>query len=251
MRGGWATPGQGEGIWGSAGMASDGNGVFALTGNNTPGRDHALRQRGGGAHHRPGDDRPIRTIPTSWQTMDIGDADLGASNPVYVTLPGSTPSKILAVVSKDGHLYLLDATALGGMGGQKVDFMVASGTMAIHTAVAAYTTAKGLYVTFGTEPGAVCPGGGSENIMSVLIAPGSPPKPSVAWCAPLAGKVTGPISTTTDGTSEVVVWYMNNGKLNGVDGDTGRGDLHQQQQLRGHRAVDLTDRRQGPDRRGR
>jgi hypothetical protein len=33
--------------------------------------------------------------------------------------------------------------------------------------------------------------------------------------------VTGPISTTTDGISDVVIWYMNNGKLNGVDGDTG------------------------------
>ena len=220
MRGGWATSGQGEGIWGSAGMASDGNGVFALTGNNTPkmtthfDSEEAVRITGHGT-------LSDSYYPTSWHTMDNGDADLGASNPVYVTLAGSTPSKILVVVSKDGHMYLLDATALGGMGGQKVDFMVASGTMAIHTAVAAYTTAKGLYVTFGTDTGALCPGGGSKNIMSVLIAPGSPPKPSVAWCSPLAGKVTGPISTTTDGTNDVVVWYMNNGKLNGVDGDTG------------------------------
>jgi hypothetical protein len=220
MRGAWATAGQGEGIWGSAGMASDGNGVFALTGNNTAhvtthaDSEEAVRITGMGT-------MTDSFYASSWQTMDTGDADLGASNPVYVTLAGSTPSKILAVVSKDGHLYLLDATALGGKGGQKVDFMVANGTMAIHTAVAAYTTAKGLYVTFGTNTGALCPGGGSENIMSVLIAPGSPPKPSVAWCAPLAGKVTGPISTTTDGTSDVVVWYMNNGKLNGVDGDTG------------------------------
>jgi hypothetical protein len=220
MRGAWATAGQGEGIWGPAGMASDGNGVFALTGNNTArvtthaDSEEAVRVTGLGT-------MTDSFYASSWQTMDSGDADLGASNPVYVTLPGATPSKLLVVVSKDGHMYLLDATALGGMGGQKVDFMVANGTMAIHTAVAAYTTAKGLYVTFGTNTGAACPGGGSENIMSVLIAPGSPPKPSVAWCAPLAGKVTGPISTTTDGTSDVVVWYMNNGKLNGVDGDTG------------------------------
>jgi hypothetical protein len=221
MRGAWATAGQGEGIWGSAGMASDGNGVFALTGNNTAAgvtthadSEEAVRITGMGT-------MSDSFYASSWKTMDSGDADLGASNPVYVTQTGSTPSKMLVVVSKDGHMYLLDATALGGMGGQKVDFMVANGTMAIHTAVASYTTAKGLYVTFGTNTGALCPGGGSENIMSVLIAPGSPPKPSVAWCAPLSGKVTGPISTTTDGTSDVVVWYMNNGKLNGVDGDTG------------------------------
>jgi hypothetical protein len=220
MRGAWATAGQGEGIWGPAGMASDGNGVFALTGNNTArvtthaDSEEAVRITGMGT-------MTDSFYASSWQTMDSGDADLGASNPVYVTLPGATPSKILVVVSKDGHMYLLDATKLGGMGGQKVDFMVANGTMAIHTAVASYTTAAGLYVSFGTNTGALCPGGGSENIMSVLIAPGSPPKPSVAWCAPLSGAVTGPISTTTDGTNNVIVWYMNNGKLNGVDGDTG------------------------------
>ena len=220
MRGAWATAGQGEGIWGSAGMASDGNGVFALTGNNTQrvtthaDSEEAVRVTGLGT-------LADSFYASSWQTMDTGDADLGASNPVYVTLAGATPSKMLVVVSKDGHMYLLDATALGGMGGQKVDFMVANGTMAIHTAVASYTTAKGLYVTFGTNTGALCPSGGNQDIMSVLIAPGSPPAPSVAWCAPLSGKVTGPISTTTDGTNDVVVWYMNNGKLNGVDGDTG------------------------------
>jgi hypothetical protein len=218
--GGWATGGQGEGIWGAAGMASDGNGVFALTGNNTQrvtthlDSEEAVRITGLGT-------LADSFYASGWQSMDSGDADLGASNPVYVELPGATPSKILAVVSKDGHLYLLDAGALGGKGGQKVDYMVANGTMAIHTAVAAYKTAKGLYITFGTNSGAICPSGGNQNIMSILVAPGAPPKPSVAWCAPLSGPVTGPISTTTDGTNEVVVWYMNSGQLMGVDGDTG------------------------------
>jgi hypothetical protein len=218
--GGWATGGQGEGIWAAGGMASDGTGVFALTGNNTPkltthyDSEEAVRITGLGT-------RSDLFYATSWHSMDMGDADLGASNPVYVELSGATPSKMLVVISKDGHMYLLDAGSLGGMGGQKVDFMVANGTMAIHTAVASYKTAAGLYVVFGTDSGAVCPSGGGKNIVSVLIAPGSPPKPSVAWCAPLSGPVTGPISTTTDGTSDVVVWYMNNGKLAGVDGDTG------------------------------
>jgi hypothetical protein len=218
--GGWSSGGQGEGIWAAGGMASDGTGVFALTGNNTQrvtthlDSEEAVRITGLGT-------LSDSFYASSWQTMDSGDADLGASNPVYIQLAGATPSKILAVVSKDGHMYLLDAGALGGKGGQKVDFMVANGTMAIHTAVASYKTAAGTYVVFGTDTGAICPSGGGKNIVSVLIAPGSPPKPSVAWCAPLSGPVTGPISTTTDGTSDVVVWYMNNGKLAGVDGDTG------------------------------
>ncbi len=218
--GGWATGGQGEGIWAAGGMASDGNGVFALTGNNTAGAtthldaEEAVRITGMGT-------KADAFYPTSWKSMDDGDADLGASNPVYFELPGATPSKILAVVSKDGNLYLLDAAHLGGMGGQKVAFPVASGAMSVHTAVATYTTANGRYVVFGTDTGAMCPGGGGKSIVSVLIPAGAPPAPSVAWCAPLSGPVTGPISTTTDGTHDVVVWYMNNGKLNGVDGDAG------------------------------
>jgi len=220
MMGGWATGGQGEGIWAAGGMASDGTGVFALTGNNTAGvtthldSEEAVRVTGLGT-------LTDSFYASPWKTMDSSDADLGASNPVYFELSGATPSKVLAVVSKDGHLYLLDAAHLGGMGGQKVDFMVANGTMSIHTAVASYTTAKGRYVVFGTDGGAVCPGGASQAVVSVLIAPGAPPAPQVAWCAPLSGSTTGPISTTTDGTNDVVVWYMNGGKLNGVDGDTG------------------------------
>jgi len=221
--GGWATGGQGEGIWAAGGMASDGNGVFALTGNNTVGStthldaEEAVRITGMGT-------KADAFYPTSWKTMDNGDADLGASNPVYFELPGATPAKIVAVVSKDGNLYLLDAANLGGMGGQKVAFRVANNAMAVHTAVATYTTAQGRYVVFGTDTGALCPSGSGtsvKSIVSVLIPPGGPPAPSVAWCAPLSGPVTGPIATTTDGTHDVVVWYMNNGKLNGVDGDAG------------------------------
>lgn len=221
--GGWTTGGQGEGIWAAAGMASDGNGVFALTGNSTVGAtthldsEEAVRVTGMGT-------KSDAFYPTTWKSMDGSDADLGASNPVYFELPGATPSKILAVVSKDGNLYLLDAGNLGGMGGQKVAFPVATGTMAVHTAVATYTTTKGRYVVFGTDTGAMCASGGGsggKSIISVLIPPGAPPVPSIAWCAPLSGPVTGPIATTTDGTHEAIVWYMNNGKLSAVDADTG------------------------------
>jgi hypothetical protein len=101
--------------------------------------------------------------------------------------------------------------------------MVASaGAMSIHTAPAAYKSSQGLHVVFSTDTGALCPpGGGGQSIVSVLIPPGAPPVPKVAWCAPLAGPTTGPISTTTGGTDEVIVWYMSGGFLTAVDGDTG------------------------------
>ncbi len=229
MRGAWATTDQGEGIWAAGGMASDGTGVFAATGNRTG-------PNAGSATH--GDSEEIVKItglgtlnrsnattyfPASWRTMDNADADFGAINPVYVEVPGATPSTLIVAIAKDGHFYLLNSKNLGGMGGHVVDFMVANGTMAIHTVPTAYTTAQGVHVAFSTDSGAICPSGmpSGKVVMSVLIPAGAPPMPQVEWCATLAGAVTAPIATTTDGKNEAVVWFMSNGRLTGVDGDTG------------------------------
>jgi hypothetical protein len=217
-RGAWATGGQGEGIWQAGGMASDGTSIFTPTGNRTGG--------GGGAHQDSEEvvritglgTRADAYFPSRWSTMDGQDADMSANNPVYITSPGP----YVVQISKDGHLYLLDPANLGGMDGHKVDFTVSSGAMSIHTAPGAYRTAMGTHIVFSTDSGAMCPGGGGgQSVMSVLIPAGSPPAPSVAWCASLSGKVTAPIATTTDGQANAIVWFMNNGKLMGVDGDSG------------------------------
>jgi hypothetical protein len=225
MMGAWATGGQGEGIWAPGGMASDGNGVFALTSNSTTrttthlDSEEAVRITGLGT-------LADSFYSSDWQAMDSADADLGANQPLYIEVPGATPSKMVVAISKNGHLYLLDAAHLGGMGGQKVDFQVAGSAgnegMLIHTVPASYVTSQGMHVVFSTDSSANCPSGsgGGAVVMSVLIPAGAPPKPSVEWCAAASG-TPGPISTTTDGTNETVVWFVNNGKLNGVDGDTG------------------------------
>jgi hypothetical protein len=227
MVSGWVTGGQGEAIWAAGGMASDGNGIFAITGNNTGGAtthmdsEEALRLTGMASFTRSNDNA---FFPTSWQTMDTGDADLGANSPVYLPASGSTPA-MLVVISKDGHMYLLDPAHLGGSNGSTplVDFMVANGTMAIHTVPAAYKTAMGTYVTFSTDTGAKCSGGGNGGsaVMSVLIPPGSTPKPQAAWCNTISGGPSAPIATTTDGTANPIVWIMSGNKLMGYDGDTG------------------------------
>jgi hypothetical protein len=226
--GAWATLGQGEGIWAAGGMASDGNGVFAVTGNSTVGAsdrassdsEEVVRITGLGTLDRNNNNL---YFPSSWKQMDSQDADFGSSSPVYIEVPGATPSKYVAAVSKDGHLYLLDSANLGGMAGHKVDFMVAGTGMSLHTAMAAYTTGMGVHVVFSTDGQGMCPSGGPSGkvIMSVSIPAGSPPAPKVAWCAALSGTVTAPIATTTDGTNEAVVWFMNGGKLTAVDGDSG------------------------------
>jgi hypothetical protein len=222
MVSGWATAGQGEGIWAAGGMASDGDGVFAATGNRTG---------GGGADHQDSEEvvrvtglgtKGATFFPSRWQAMDGSDADLGSVNPMFVQQAGSTPANMVAQLSKDGHLYLLDANSLGGMDGHKVDFTVAASGMSIHTAPASYRTAQGLYVVFSTDGGAMCPGGGGgHSIVSVRIAAGNPPVPTVAWCGSLSGATTGPIATTTDGQADAIVWYISGGKLIGLDGDTG------------------------------
>jgi hypothetical protein len=231
MKGGWATGGQGEGIWAAAGMASDGNGVFASTGNRTG---------GGGSTHMDSEavvritglgtraDIYYPTTPMSgstprWQAMDSADADMASVNPVYMEVPGATPSKIVAQLSKDGHLYLLDAANLGGADGHKVDFTVAGSGMSIHTAPAAYRTAMGSYFVFSTTSNAnMCPGGVSGRaVVAVKIGAASPPKPSIAWCAPMSSVTTGPIATTTNGTDNAIVWFTSGSSLVGVDGDTG------------------------------
>ena len=216
MRGAWATGGQGEGIWQAGGLASDGTSVFTPTGNRTGGSgahqdsEEVVRITGLGT-------RADAFYPSRWSTMDGQDADMSANSPVYITSPGP----YVVQISKDGHLYLLDPANLGGQDGFKVDFTVASGAMAIHTAPAAYRTAMGTHVVFSTDSGAQCPSGGGKSVVSVLIPAGNPPAPSVAWCVAQSGPVTAPIATTTDGQANAIVWFMNNGKLMGVDGDTG------------------------------
>ena len=223
MKGGWATGGQGEGIWAAAGLASDGNGVFASTGNRTG---------GGGSTHQDSEavvritglgTRADTYFLSRWSSMDGADADMASVNPVYVEQPGSTPSKMVLQLSKDGHLYILDAANLGGMDGHKRDFVVAASGMSIHTAPAAYRTAQGLYFVFSTTSGAnMCPGNVSGRaVVAVRLDPGSPPTPSIAWCAAMSSVTTGPIATTTDGNADGMVWFMSGGLLKGVDGDTG------------------------------
>jgi hypothetical protein len=227
-KGGWATLGKGEAIWAAGGLASDGNGVFAVTGNSTSkasdraasDSEQVVRITGLGTFNRT---NANLYYPASWKAMDSSDADFGASNPIYIT----KPAKYVVAIAKDGHFYLLDPANLGGMGGHVVDFQVSTGAMSVKTAPAAYTTAKGTHIVFSTESGAMCPGGGTsgKNIVSVIVPTSSPVMPTIAWCAPMTGgngtQTTSPIATTTDGTNEAIVWYMNNGKLTGVDGDTG------------------------------
>jgi hypothetical protein len=221
MAAAWSTGGQGEAIWASGGMASNGNGVFAVTGN----------ANGGGATHLDSEEvvhvtgmaQVDRThgifYPTNWRDMDGRDLDFGAVSPVVITVPGATPPTLVAATAKNGHFYLLDPSNLGNPtmgGGALVDYMIAGDGMSIRAAQAAYVSTTGVHVVMNAS-NTNCPMGMSGGVISVLVGAGMPPTAKVAWCA---GGGQSPIATSTDGIHETIVWNYNGG-LKGYDGDTG------------------------------
>jgi len=229
----WSTPGKGEAIWAAGGFASDGTAIFPVTGNSMVSGGPASRDvtnseavlRITGMAQFDGTDKS-EFYPAQWKSMDNADADLGGSNSTLVTIPGSTPEKVVVAIGKDGRFFLLDPNNLGGQDGSIVELEVASTSQpamgAVKTVPTAYQTAKGTYVAFTADSGPMCPSQiNGKAIVAVRITPGAPPTADVAWCAPGPNPSSAPIATTSDGKSDAIVWYINGGQLKGVDGDTG------------------------------
>ncbi len=224
----WATGDMGGGIWASGGLASDGTSVFAATGNYVPllsapathtDSEEIVRVTGMGTkadYFYPGNN--------DWAAFDKADADMGSNNPMVINVAGATPSKLIAAIAKGGQGYLLDAASMHGSttsgGGEKATFSLSNGSSSVYGAPASYKTATGTYIVMMSSKAAACPGGGTGNqMMAVRIAP-NPLAASVVWCAATSSS-TNPIATTSDGSSDAIVWYVSGGKLMGVDGDTG------------------------------
>ena len=88
---------------------------------------------------------------------------------------------------------------------------------------AVYSLVGSTYVAL-QGPGVSCPAPASEHQLTVLkISSGNRPTITQAWC----GKVSGagsPIVTTSDGTSDPIVWMVGaegDNRLHGFKGDTG------------------------------
>ena len=217
----WATGGVGEAIWAAGGMASAGDGVFAVTGNSITGAaTHADSEE---VVHVTGMAQVNRTTgifyPGSWRSMDGTDADFGSSSPVAVSLGAQT---VIAAVTKNGMFFLLDPANLGGMDGQlaKIDIAPETIPMSARAALAGYTSNTGVHVVMNAGNTMMyCPmGTKNTGMISIALAAGAKPSASVAWCT--GGGETSPIATSTDGKNETIVWFYDGG-LNAVDGDTG------------------------------
>jgi outer membrane protein assembly factor BamB len=231
---GWATGARGGGSWAPSGLASDGVSVFAATGNTFGARTWA----GGEAilRFQPGPvfsgQAPDFFAPSNWKSLDAADLDLGGTGPLLLDFTGGTPSGLVVAMSKSGVAYLLDRSNLGGIGtgngrtGEGVfSTQVADGEI-INSPIT-YATPQGTFVVFhghGGAQGSNCPAGQGGDLVALKLVSGAPPALITAWCVDSLGQGS-PIATSTDGSSEVIVWSAGaegSGRLHGWDAETGQ-----------------------------
>jgi hypothetical protein len=218
----WVASAEGGAVWAPGGIAFDGTSIFVATGNTSG----ATTWNNGEAILRlaPGpsfSNAPANYFaPADWQTLDENDLDIGGTQPVIFNLSGGSPSQLAMALGKNGTAYLLNRMNLGGIGGAIASKRVSSSP--IITTPAVYPVSGDVMVAFKGR-GTGCPSGTSGDLTSMTISPGSPPNFSVTWCAMQNG-MGSPIVTTTDGTSNPIVWSIGaegDGRLHGFDGKTG------------------------------
>jgi hypothetical protein len=218
----WAT-GTNNGIWGGAiwgvgGVASDGGNPFVTTGNtwtdgNWSGGEAVIRFQPGPIFSGSPSDY---WAPTNWHSLDLGDLDLGGSGPLLVDVPGATPSSLVVALGKDGNAYLLNRSNLGGITAPVASFHVTDQNMM--QAAATYRTNQGTYVA--------CRAGRFE-LFTFRITATNPPAIVDAWSVNRNG-CGSPFVTSTDGTSNMIVWVVGtpdhccgDQRLHGYNGGTG------------------------------
>jgi hypothetical protein len=219
---------RGGGIWGVSGPSSDGVSVFVATGNTFGTTTWAFGEavlRFQSSANFTGQTQDY-FAPSNWKALDDADLDIGASNPIVVDVPDATPRQLVVQFGKNGVVYLLDRSNLGGIGrgdgrtGEGLNSVPISAT-GVTSAGAAYTTPAGTFVT--VRGGSGCLGGNTGDLTAIKITPTSPPNAVVTWCANGDGNGS-PIVTTPDGKSDFTVWQVGaeiTNQLRGFDGETG------------------------------
>jgi PQQ-like domain len=216
----WSTRARGGGIWAPAGISAVGHSLFVATGNTFG----AANWSDGEAvfHlspdlHRSGDKRHY-FAPPDWQALDQRDLDLGGTAPLPLAIGNQA---FILALGKDGRAYLLDQNNLGGIGGSIAVQTVSR--QPIRTAPAVYSTASSVYVAL-QAPGVSCPTLSYNHQLTVLkIAVNEQPTIAQAWCGNVSGAGS-PIVTTSDGSSDPIVWMLGaegDNRLHGFKGDTG------------------------------
>ena len=220
----YRTRDQGVAIWGPSGIASDGAHLYVTTGNGFGGAEwgdsEAVLRLSPGPVFDPTDPNNYFT-PTNWRDLDKADLDLAGTEPVLVDLPGVAHGQLAVALGKNGMMYVVDRTALGGVGGALLTMNVASN--AIINAAASYHTARGTYVVFKGN-GVNCPAGTSGTLTALRLLPTQPLNAEVAWCASYNGLGSPMVTQTVLGGGDTIVWVVGSEgdkMLHGFDGDDG------------------------------
>jgi hypothetical protein len=211
----WVTTSLKSGIWTPGGIASDGTNLYVATGNapggTTPwgGSEAVIRLQPGPVFSGSTTDY---WVPASWQSLDSGDTDLGGTNPIIVDVPGATPSALVVAIGKDRNAYLLNRTNLGGITTPVAQANVS--TSLVINSPATYRTSQDTYVALRPASG---------TLTAFRITATSPPTIATGWSVASTGR-TSPFVTSTDGTSNPIVWAYGHGtnqRLFGYNGETG------------------------------
>jgi len=217
-----ATNNHGGAIWGVGGIASDGKNPFVTTGNtfspsNWEGGEAVIRFQPGPIFSGSPSDY---WAPLDWLELDILDFDLGGCGPLLVDVPGATPSRLVVALGKNTVGYLLNRDNLGGISLPVAQSSVDPGNSIIQAAVT-YRTEQDTYVAFRAT---------KEKLSTFRITATNPPTILSGWSATRTnGGCGSPFVTTTDGSSNPIVWVMGTAgwgiegdqRLHGYDGETG------------------------------
>ncbi len=211
----WVATSLKSGIWTPGGIASDGTNLYVATGNapggTSPwgGSEAVIRLQAGPVFSNTTTDY---WVPTSWQALDSGDTDLGGTNPLIVDVPGATPSALVVAIGKDRNAYLLNRANLGGITTPVAQANVSTGL--VINSPATYRTTQDTYVALRPVSG---------TLTAFRITATSPPTIATGWSVASLGR-TSPFVTSTDGTSNPIVWAYGHGtnqRLFGYNGETG------------------------------
>jgi hypothetical protein len=254
--GAWATRGGGGAIWSPGGFASDGDGVIITTGNNYGGNVPATWMDSEGIIRLSGLalTKKDAYMPERWKAMDQDDQDMSSSSVLLLDVPGAMPPKYAVTVSKDAHLYFLDASKLGTAltgtgGGQTLDLILTNSNHSARISPVSYQTASGLHIAITVDRGPYigCPAtstadGSLAALIGLTVTAGSPATVKIDWCTPIGGpssqdnatiknRSASPLVTTTDGKANPIVWVAGSTAqtaintpatmLYGIDGETG------------------------------
>ncbi|HSZ83660.1 MAG TPA: hypothetical protein VLA14_15350, partial [Polyangia bacterium] len=231
--GGWSASGDRSGLWQGGGLASDGTSMYATTSNGSDGThqdsEEVVRITGMGTSSHNATDV---FFPSSWHSWDGQDNDFGASSPLVVSFSGACQAMVVSP-SKPGHLFFLNPTNLGGANGNTPlrELVLATNSTpngeykVFYAAPTAYISTSGVHLALEARVDANCPGApGGDQLVSVKVdMTTTPPTPAVAWCVGVNGGEDrhSPISTTTDGVANAIVWFVQNSGLSAFDGEKG------------------------------